>query len=232
MNEAMNVYLAFLKQSKGAAKSVNANINALKSFSHFIGFEDMQLQRERSHNTSAEVLTPAEQETFLRCTQQQEWLRDRALALILFYTGMRISNVAHLNVDDILVNEALTTGDTFVFIKLNNGTKISLDKSTSLVLKQWLMERAKSPYAEGTSALWLTKEGERLSVSGMAFVIRRIGKQAQLVLSAELLRRTCLFNTTTHFSKNERPSEFCEYVSIDMISSYPTPQPFESNINA
>lgn len=38
-NEAMAFYLNFLKQSKGKARSINANVDALSNFCHFLGLK-------------------------------------------------------------------------------------------------------------------------------------------------------------------------------------------------
>src|SRR6516225_7658269 len=45
MNVAMRLYLDFLKQSQRGDGTVNAMINALKSFSQFLGIETPELKR-------------------------------------------------------------------------------------------------------------------------------------------------------------------------------------------
>ncbi len=233
MNEAMSMYLIFLKEAKGGIKSINANVNALNSFSHFLGLKETQLKREHCYNKSTKILTAEEQRKFLCSAQEQDWVRDKALALVLFYTGLRIGDCARLDVADVLINAASDTSapsffavddfganDTFAHIKLSNGAKVPLNKVTVLALQQWLIERAKLAGAQTNSALWLTKDSDRLSISGMACVIRRIGWQAQLVVSAELLRRCWLTRSTNHFNKKELAARCGNYISASTINRY------------
>ncbi len=203
--EGMAFYLDFLKQSKGAARSVNANVNALNNFSIFLGLDDVQLKRERIYYKPAQVLSAEEQDKFLRAVERQKSARDRALALVLFYTGLRIGECACLSVENILPNNSIETGtiddtynDALINIKLSDDVDLSLNKQTQLAMRQWLVERAKIIARRTKSehtALWLTRSGRRLSISGIAFVIKRIGWQVQVIVSAEILRRTWLSNT-------------------------------------
>src|SRR5579872_6319340 len=44
MNKAMSQYLQFLTQAKKDNSTINANINALKNFSTYLGFEQVELE--------------------------------------------------------------------------------------------------------------------------------------------------------------------------------------------
>jgi site-specific recombinase XerD len=212
MNQAIAMYLEFLRKSKKAPRSVNANINALNNFCHFMGLEGQQLKRERCYYKPTKVLTLEEQERFLHAIDQQESARDKALALVLFYTGLRIGDCARLNVGDV--------GGGALCICLENA-KVHLNESAVVAMRQWLQERKKLADAQSVdSGLWLTKHGERLSISGIAFVIKRIGWQTRIVLSVEMLRRTSLANVMNHLSKKDLASRFGGYVSAATIERY------------
>ncbi len=190
VRERMAFYLDFLKQSKGAARSINANVNALINFSHFLGMDNMHLKRERIYFKPAYVLNLEEQDKFLRSVEQQTFARDRALALVLFYTGLRIGDCTRLNVADVLPNNMLETKTIY-----DTCARIPLNSPTQLAMRDWLLERAKLVARctnSDDTAFWLTKSGQRLSISSMSFVLRHIGLQVQVTVSAERLRRTWL----------------------------------------
>ncbi len=225
MNEAMRLYLDFLKESKQRDKAtINANVNALNNFSHFIGIEDTQLQREQCYDKQTRVLTLDEQERFLRSAERQEATRDKALALVLFYTGLRIGDCARLNVNDIATTASCIT--------LNRDTRVQLNQQTMAALKQWLEERNKLAGSATESGLWLTKQGQRLTISGMAFVVKRIGWQARLVVSTEMLRRTWLTKATDHLNKEELAAKFGGYVSVAAIKRHGVLLPVESAMSS
>jgi site-specific recombinase XerD len=180
INEVMVLYLNFLKQSKISARSINATINCLNNFSAFLGIQAGELKRARCYNRPAKILTEEEQNKLLLFVKGQS-CRDRAIILLFLYAGLRIGDCARLNVEDTLINYGVT---------------LQLNETALSALQQWLEERTQLRAATNTPALWLTDKGKRLSISGISFVINRIGRQMQLNLSAETLRRTCLSNRT------------------------------------
>ena len=211
INQAMGLYLEFLKQSKRTRGTVNANVNALKSFSQFLGLKEAQLKRERCYEKSTKVLTLSEQQRFLETVAQQESARDRAIALMLFYTGLRIGDCARLNMDNI--------GAGASCIALETGAIIPLNCETIAALRQCLEER-KFLVAEGEKGLWLTKYGRRLKIAGITCIIERIAWQAKLVISAETLRRTLLIKSTDHHDQEELASMFGGYINKATIKRY------------
>jgi site-specific recombinase XerD len=225
MNEAMSLYLDFLKESKKSDKvTVNANVNALNNFSQFLGLKDTQLKREQCYSKPTKGLTLEEQERFLNSIERQQSARDKALALVLLSTGLRIGDCARLNVSDIAAG--------FASITLANGASVPLNKDAKLAVRNWLEERQTLADVAAESALWLTKQGQRISISGIAFVIKRIAWQANLVLCAEVLRRTWLTNATDRLNKNELASRFGGYVSVAAIKRHSVSLPFESSASA
>ncbi len=182
INMAAALYLDFLKETKSIARSINASIIALNNFSNFLGLKETQTKKERCHSQPGKLLSWQEQNKFLGCITQQEVIRDKALALTIFYSGLRIGDCAQLNIRNV--------GSRANFICLDHKVKISLNEATSLALRQWLEERQKLYNNEADAPLWLTRQGDRLSISGITFVIKQIGLQAGVAVSTEMLRRT------------------------------------------
>ena len=96
---------------------------------------------------------------------------------------------------------------------LMRASKFFLDKETMFALRQWLEERKKFPNAPVECALWLTKQGDRLKIAGIASVIDRISWQAKLLISVETLRRTWLMRTTSELNKTELAAKVGSYIS-------------------
>ena len=59
-------------------------------------------------------------------------------------------------------------------------------------LDAWLEERKQRVSQRNESALFLTKQGTRLATRSIDDVVRRLGQEANLSLSAHILRHTCL----------------------------------------
>ncbi len=210
--DAMSLYLDFLRQTKRGNVTINANIDALNHFAQFLGIK-VSLKRERAYARPAKKLTAAEQGRFVQAAEQQELARDRALGLLLFYNGLRISDCASLNIDQV--------GPGASFIQLASGVRLQLNERTSRALRHWLEQRRYLPEAGSPGAgLWLTSQGQRLSVPGISFVVRRIGWQAQLRLSVEMLRRTTLAESAQGLDAVALAEKFGGFVSRETLGRY------------
>src|SRR5947208_2671646 len=95
-------YLKTERKAKPA--SVNLMLAAIDHFYQFLGLDRVRVQREDLPQKSPRALRPEEQKAFLRAVERSLSHRDQALARLLFYTGLRLSECAALNVDDILIS--------------------------------------------------------------------------------------------------------------------------------
>jgi site-specific recombinase XerD len=77
-------------------------------------------------------------------------------------------------------------GDTYREVPLNAEVREAL--------KVWLKERNKRFSLTSDTAFFLNPKGKRLSTRSIDLIIRRIGADAKLELSAHILRHTCLTN--------------------------------------
>jgi len=211
LEAAIDEYVSLLRQTNAKAMSVNGNINALKSFARFLNFPIAPIERERSVKRRLDILTLEEQMRFLRCVEKQPSARDRALCLVIFYTGLRIGDCALLKVDDVAA-----AGHS---IYLDNAV-LHLNKQTSVALLQWLEERRKLSVGHPDSSLWLTQRGHRLSIPGITFILKRIGWQAKLVISSEMLRRTSIAYSASTATKRSKAVAFGAHISEATINRY------------
>jgi site-specific recombinase XerD len=198
LSEAVFSYWDFLKNvKKTTAGTLNNNLTAIDSFFHFLGVRHVKATslRERAETLSTRILSDEELNRFLAAAEKRRSSRDRALALVLVHTGIKISECRALDVDDVVL-----TSHTCKLIVRNNGRKQSIARELTIndvtrkALLTWLIERSKCTNEDDDPALFLSATKRRLGLAGIDFILRRIGWSANLVVSAQTLRRTFLTN--------------------------------------
>lgn len=181
-------------QLKCRPVTVNAYLTAIDAFYIHLGLGKAKAKREELPQLAPQALTAKEQKEFLRAVERCPHVRDRAVAILLLYTGIRISECAALNIDDVAISERRG----LVKIRSGKGQKyreIPLNAQCREALQEWLDERRKA-YSESTeNALFISSRGGRLSVDSIDHAIRKLAKDARLEqVSAHTLRHTCLTN--------------------------------------
>lgn len=188
-------YKLYLKQElKSSPQTVNAYLTAIDSFYLFLGLGKVKAKREDLPALAPQALTPKEQKDFLRAVEDCKSVRDKAIAILLFYSGMRIGECAALNEDDI----ALSERKGVVTIRAGKGgghREIPLNSHCREALHAWISYRRKTYANNFEPALFISNLGQRLSVDSIDHAIRKLAKSAKLEgVSAHTLRHTCLTN--------------------------------------
>lgn len=179
-----------LKQTYHARpRTVNLALAALDHFARFLGMRAAHVAREHLPHQAPQGLDAEAQKRLLRIIERDAAPRDQALLLVLFYTGVRISECAALNMADVprsarkgilLVRSG--KGDTFREVPLIAPVRHALDA--------WEAERRMRFPQTTTPALFLNRRGHRLSIRAIAQVVHQMGQAAGLHLSAHTLRHT------------------------------------------
>jgi site-specific recombinase XerD len=171
--------------------TVNLALAAVDHFYRFLELPTPQVAREDLPTHAPRALEPPEQKRFLRTVERCSSTRDRAIALLLFYTGLRISECAALTMDDV----RLSSRKGLVIVRMGKGNtyrEVPLNAEVRTALDSWLGQRKKLVSQRNETALFLTKQGRRLATRTIDDVVRRLGADANLLLSAHILRHTCL----------------------------------------
>lgn len=191
---AVRDFKRYLKtERKAKPASVNLVLSAIDHFYQFLGLDRVRVQRENLPQQSPRALKPEEQKAFLRAVERSSSLRDQALARLLFYTGLRLSECAALDVSDILISAR----KGLVIVRSGKGEtyrEVPLNAEVCNVLKGWLRDRGKCFPKLSDPALFLSLKGKRLSTRAIDLILRQLGADANLELSAHILRHTCLTN--------------------------------------
>src|SRR3954463_11019197 len=116
--------------------------------------------------------------------------RDRAIVVVLLYTGLRLAELVALDVDDVRVSAR----KGLVVVRSGKGDayrEVPLNALVRQVLEEWLGERARRA-GEAERALFVGRSGRRLSKRLVDDVVRGLGEDAGVKLSAHVLRHTFL----------------------------------------
>jgi site-specific recombinase XerD len=188
-------YKSHLKTVQRAKpSSVNLSLASVDNFYRFMGLGKPDVGREDLPGVAPGALEPEEQRRFLRAVERSDSARDRAIARVLFFAGLRVSELVALDTMDISmsarkgrVTVRSGKGDAYREVALNAEVREALDKCLS--------ERGEFS-AAGTSALFLNRRGGRLSSRAVDLVIRGFGEEANLEkpVSAHVLRHTAMTN--------------------------------------
>lgn len=188
-------YKKYLKQKQRSQPStVNAYLTAIDHFFQFFGLAPGKPLREDLPQEAPRALTKDEQKRFLRSVAACRRSKDRAIASLLFFTGIRIGECVGLNANDVSVAGRRHR----VIIRSGKGDRyreIPLNSEATEALRDWLLERnKKSESLEIDNALFLNPQGKRLSTASVDLIVRKIGQSCGLELSSHVLRHTCLTN--------------------------------------
>lgn len=180
---------------KRSPSTANAHLVAIDHFFTHLGLGPAAVGRDEPPSTAPRALGAREQKRFLRAAEARPLARDRAIARLLFYSGLRVGELTALDVGDV----PLSARKGRVIVREGKGgtsrTVPLTDASARAALADWLRERATWPGAE-TAALFLNRRGGRLSARSVDTLIGEIADEADLeaqdgaAVSAHTLRHT------------------------------------------
>jgi site-specific recombinase XerD len=139
----------------------------------------------------------------------------------LLYTGLRLAELIALDVDD--VKTSARKG--LVVVRSGKGDayrEVPLNALVRQVLDEWLAER-KTRAAEGERAAFVGRSGRRLSKRSVDDVVRGLGKDAGVQLSAHILRHTFLTRMVRQGSDLVLVAELAGHRRLETTRRYSLP---------
>ena len=150
-------FLQHLERHRGnSARTRNARLAAIHSFFRFVALQEpghsatcqrvLAIPTKKTERKLVTSLNRAEQESLLTAPDRTTWLgrRDHAIIMLLFQTGLRVSELRDLRCEDVV----LSTG---AHVRCRGkGRKercTPLTRDTVLVMRAWLAERDGVPAA-------------------------------------------------------------------------------------
>lgn len=200
--------------------SVNLALASLDSFYSYLGLGRPVVRREDLPGRSPRALSLDDQRRLLRSAERVS-ARDRAIVVVLLYTGLRLAELVALDVDD--VRTSARKG--LVIVRSGKGDEyreVPLNALGRQVLEEWLAER-KSLAASEQRAVFLGRGATRLSKRSVDDVVRRVGKDAGLTLSPHVLRHTCLTALVRQGTDLVLVAELAGHRRVDTTRRYSLP---------
>ena len=183
---AVQDFKTFLLQRGSSSNTVNAILAAVDNFYMFRGLGPAKVRRQDLPAVAPRALEPDEQRRLLKVVAQSS-LRNRAIALVMLHCGLRISEVSQLNVGDVLLSARKR--ELIVRCGKNNKRRsVPINSDLAEVLLQYLATISSAPDAP----LFISQKRQRISVQGIDYIVRKLGRDAGVDFSAHCLRHTCL----------------------------------------
>lgn len=167
--------------------SVNLALAALDSFYTQLGLGRPVVRREDLPARAPRAISEEQQRRLLRMAERAP-ARDRAIVVMLLYTGLRLAELVALDVDDVRISAR----KGLVVVRSGKGDayrEVPLNALVRQVLEEWLAERARRALNE-QRAFFVGRSGRRLSKRSVDDVVRGLGEDAGVKLSAHILRHT------------------------------------------
>ncbi len=184
-------FLEYLNQKRGnQAKTINNRLAAIHAFLHFMSFEKPEysatIQRslmipfQKAEKRQLGFLTKEEIDAFLGACSMKEALgrRDRMMILILYNTGIRVSELISLRCKDVIFDGSGTAGYINVMGKGRKERNIPLWKTTATYIKKYIEEHGLKP----DEKLFINHTGDELTRSGVRYRIDCLKKKAQKII--------------------------------------------------
>ncbi len=142
---------------------------------------------------------------------------------MLLYTGLRLAELVALDVDDV----RMSARKGVVIVRSGKGDayrEVPLNALVRQVLEEWLARtQDQAPRSERERALFVGRAGRRLSKRSVDDVVRGLGKDAGVTLSAHILRHTFLTRMVRQGSDLVLVAELAGHRRLETTRRYSLP---------
>ena len=182
---AITGFLNYLEKQRGnKPRSRNIRLAAIRSFFHYIAFEEpghaeliqhvLAIPRKRWHRRLVSFLSPTETDTMLKKIDSKTRIgrRDYTLLLLASQTGLRVSELIGLKYKDVVFGKGT---HLYCHGKGRKERCVPLIKSTARILKNWMQEQNGNP----DDPIFTNAHGHRLSRDGVAYILKKYVRLAE-----------------------------------------------------
>lgn len=172
-SEKLRLFL--LNKSESSSSTIARSMSVLRSFYKFLceqGFRKddptIKLKNPRVKNKIPRSLSQTDADDLMESSLQKGWfkVRNTAILELLYSSGLRVSELAKLNVGDVDFQRDL------VHVREGKGQKdrfVPFGKPAKNALEKWIGEKRLS------EALFVNRYGKRLSTRGIFNIVNRSG---------------------------------------------------------
>lgn len=183
--------LAFLdildKQRKNQPKTINNRLAAIHAFLRFLSFEKPEyssmLQRSlmipfrKEEKRQMDFLAKEEIDALLNVcrTEQELGRRDKLMILLLYNTGVRVSELVSLKCSDVIFNSSGSSAYIHVIGKGRKERNVPLWKNTAQYVQKYINIQCRKE----NERLFINYSGEELTRSGVRYRIQCLIDEAK-----------------------------------------------------
>ncbi len=231
----LTTYLLHLREREYASSTVARKTAAIKSFFHFLSAEGRVPVDPAAKMASPKVdkympraITPHEVGRLLEQpgresgeaaggSERPEALRDRAMLETLYATGMRVSELVALDLDDI----GLGTGSVRCSGRTGRGRTVPLTESAVRALEAYLRQGRPAIALSEDPALFLNHRGSRLTRQGFWLILKSYAQQADIGdITPHTLRHTFATHALKRGADLRDVQQMLGHVSISTTQVY------------
>ncbi len=185
--DEINAYVTYMKEQPYASSSVARKVAAVKSFFNYLETNQIIQENPTTDIDSPKVkkrlpktLSAEEVERLLEAPASKKSpknLRDMALLNMLYSTGMRVTEVVSLRLEDVdLENKVLYCPG-----KDDQIRELPFDQETEEILENYIEEgRPFLVKDKDETAMFLNHRGQQLTRQGLWLIIKAYAKEADL----------------------------------------------------
>jgi integrase/recombinase XerD len=198
-------YLSYLEENSRSGATLSRSLASLKNFYGYLvssGFLEetpvMDVRIDRGEKKLPQVLTGREIELLLNqpVTSDAKGCRDKAMLELMYATGIRVSELIDLNVDDVNIEQAI--------IKCRNAKKtrvIPLYPAALRALVVYVRDIRESMLATSDeTALFVNVNGSRMSRQGFWKILKHYQQSAHI--DKEITPHTLRHSFAVHLLEN------------------------------
>lgn len=226
----LNLYVLHLRGRDYAASTVARKTAAIKSFCHFLLNEGVMRADPAANVASPKVnkyvpraISPDEVDRLLAqpgrdaAVGRPEGLRDQAMLETLYSTGMRVSELVALNVDDLDLERARVRCAG----KAGRERLVPLRPSAVRAVVRYLAEGRPALSLGDEAALFLNHRGNRLTRQGFWLILKAYAQQAGIGdITPHTLRHSFATHQLRHGADLRDVQQMLGHVSISTTQVY------------
>ena len=201
-------YLKMERENSGP--SINRKIFTLRSYSHYLKLEEVEaadklpfydvLKIRGGYTNKPDALTKAQVKDFFGAIDRSNFLgiRDYAVYALMYDLGLRVGEVFKLDFEDLDLKKRKIT----VLGKGKKRRELYLNDEMVQVLSEWLAIRHNFKNSGKTTALFISKKGNRLAIRTMEDNMKKLVDQLNLDVHFRVTCHTLRHTFASHLNDN------------------------------
>ncbi len=229
-DQHLTTYLLHLREREYASSTVARKTAAIKSFCHFLlGEGRMRVDPAAKMAspkvdkyvpraiTADEVSRLLDQPSRSPAASKPEAIRDQAMLETLYATGVRVSELVALDIDDL----DLGAGAMRCAGRSTRERLVPLRESAVRSLDRYLVDARPAIALTESDALFVNHRGSRLTRQGFWLILKSYAKQAEIAdITPHTLRHTFATHALRHGAELRDVQQMLGHVSISTTQVY------------